>query len=1130
MKEAKQMVGEKLEAVVYLNHYLYPRSNAKSGDFAVVKMRVAEIISGELPIEFVPDYTANNLVIVVSGRMPKFEAGIEYRLIGALVVNKKYGPQYDCESARINCDLTDPKDQKNFFSYFMTDNLINLLFDMYENPMQLLADKNIGALTKVKGIGPATAVRLCTKYEECKSNGRAYAEFKKLGLTKKAVDNLVNRYGSPDVAIDKVTKNPYILIKEVRGYGWMKADALALKQGFTRDCRDRVLAYTRYYLEAQGDQNGNSWVPVSDLLLNVSNECAPVTKENLYSWIKGCMVTDEELEAYRWQVSQKKNDPDDPRFLFYKKDSQEVGLLSTRIMEKEIAENLIRLKEAESPFHYEKETAERLIKETEKEQGYEYTDEQKVAVYKILDNNVSILTGAAGCVDRDTEFFTGTGWKKICDYHEGDKVLVYHEDGTAALELPERYIKLPCDSLWLMKSDRGVDMCLSEEHQVYYETSKGNLYHKSFAEVKERHEKSSCGFDGRFYTSFIGGGHGIGLSDAEIKVMLAVIADGSFFKERENSKYCRFHIKKDRKKNELRRIFKEASINWKETESAAAGYTDFYIIAPRREKIFTPYWYDCSHEQLQLICDNILFWDGSVKGKRKNFSTSIKATADFVQYAFSACGHKATISEDNRFGQEYIICGKKYVRKSINYRVNITEQSKVTVTSNPKNKHKVPILPYKTLDGYKYCFTVSTHMWIMRRGGRILITGNCGKSSSMLAVTRILNYYNVEFGQCALSGRASSNLSEITGCDGVTVHRLLRYLPDQERFAYTERNPLPHQAIILDEVSMVGGELFLSLVKAIRSGSKFIMIGDPNQLESIGLCNILKDSIQSGFIPVASLTKVHRQAARSGIIVNANLARTGTSLAKNGFVGEDIRGELKDFKMVATNDPALVPYNIEQEYKKLLKEGVSHKDIQIIVPMKLRGALSCRALNNAIQPLANPYGMGKGQTIECFESGIQYQTTFNPGDRIIVNHNDYKAKTTSGAEVSIFNGNIGYIVAISPGKMVIKLRDQDDEIELERDSWFNVSLAYAITCHKSQGTGIPYIIFGLNSSCYVMLSRELVYTAITRAKKYCIVCTQSDILNKAVHTSHVRLKQTWLKDDLHEEFMKNVGDEAAFDF
>lgn len=802
MKEAKELVGQTLEAIVFLNNYTYPRSKAKSGEFAIVKMRVKEIISGEIPEELADRYLEGTLIITVSGNMPRFEIGMEYRLTGKLVINKKYGPQYECQAVRLNYNLDDLNDQKNFFSFFMSDRMINLLFSMYDDPIKILANKEIGKLTKIKGIGVDTAMKLCTKYEECKNNGRAYARLKDLGLTKKAIDNLVKRYGSPDVAIDKVTQNPYILIKEVRGYGWKKADALALQQGFTRDCRDRVLAYTRYYLEEQGDKNGNSWVLISDLLLNVSNECAPVTKENLYSWIKECMVTDEELEAYRWQVSQKKNDPDDPRFLFYKKDGQEVGLLSIRIMEKKIAENLIRLKEAELSFHYEKEVAERLIGETEKEQGYEYTDEQKAAVYKILDNNVVILTGAAGT----------------------------------------------------------------------------------------------------------------------------------------------------------------------------------------------------------------------------------------------------------------------------------------------------------------------------------------GKSSSMLAVTRILSYYGIQFAQCALSGRASSNLSEITGCDGMTIHRLLRYLPDIENFAYNARHPLPQSVIVLDEVSMVGGDLFLSLIEAIRSGSKLIMIGDPNQLESIGLCNILKDSIQSGYIPVASLTKIHRQAAKSGIIVNANLARTGTSLIKNSFLGEETRGDLRDFKIVATNDSALVPYNIEEEYKKLLSQKVSYKDIQIIVPMKLRGPLSCRAINTVIQPLANPYGMGKGQTVECFESGIAYQTTFNPGDRIIVNHNDYKAKTVRGEETSIFNGNIGFIVAISSSKMIIKLQDQEEEIELERESWFNVSLAYAITCHKSQGTGIPYVIFGLNSTCYVLYSRELVYTAITRAKRYCVVCTQPDAINKAVHMSRVRLKQTWLKDDLHNEFMKNVDNDTDFDF
>ena len=129
----------------------------------------------------------------------------------------------------------------------------------------------------------------------------------------------------------------------------------------------------------------------------------------------------------------------------------------------------------------------------------------------------------------------------------------------------------------------------------------------------------------------------------------------------------------------------------------------------------------------------------------------------------------------------------------------------------------------------------------------------------------------------------------------------------------------------------------------------------------------------------------------------------------------------------------------------------------------------------------------------------------------------------------MFNGNIGYITALSSEQMAVRMRDEDETIILARESWFNVSLAYAITCHKAQGTGIPYVVFGLNSGCYVMLSKELVYTAITRAKKYCVVCTQPDVINKAVHTSRVKLKQTWLKDDLKEAFMKGVGD-GGFDY
>lgn len=347
-----------------------------------------------------------------------------------------------------------------------------------------------------------------------------------------------------------------------------------------------------------------------------------------------------------------------------------------------------------------------------------------------------IYSGSAGCVDADTEFFNGAKWKRIADYQPGDKVLQYNEDGTTSLIEPEQYHKYPCDYLWHFETKYGLNQCLSNEHNVPYITSKGNLSFKKFYELREQHESTKVGFTGKFITSFRYSGTGIDLSDSEIKLMCAVICDGSFYKNMENSidadsyMRCRFHIKKDRKKNRLRELFNECNISWREKESKNEGYTDFYINAPRREKVFGDYWYNCNQHQLQLICDNILFWDGTEDGVRKTFSSNVRANADFIQFAFTSCGYRAAISERNRIGEKRVSkCNNKvYTRKSIDYTVSITKRTLVSMATF-HGRDKTKICKYKTIDGFKYCFTVPSHMWVMRRGDRIVVTGNSGKSS-----------------------------------------------------------------------------------------------------------------------------------------------------------------------------------------------------------------------------------------------------------------------------------------------------------------------------------------------------------------------------------------------------------------
>lgn len=357
-------------------------------------------------------------------------------------------------------------------------------------------------------------------------------------------------------------------------------------------------------------------------------------------------------------------------------------------------------------------------------------------MYGNFENSLTVLTGKAGCVDCDTEFFNGHEWKRIADFEQGDKVLQYNDDGTAELVSPLVYVKSPCDKLWHFKTKYGLDQCLSDDHNVYYQTSKGNSTMKKFCEIRKMHESSKQGFSGRFYRTFRYDGHGIDLTDAEIELMCAVICDGSFYYDNRDGDYsnrpsndtCRFHIKKDRKKANLRFIFKECGLEYREVKSVDDGYTDFYVTPPRHEKYFSDFWYGCSNRQLNIICDNIEFWDGHCdKDGRRSFSTTVKESADFIQFAFSATGRSATIYTDTRSGQKYQTNGKEYIRKSNCYDIRISDRKMSGMTG--KNGNKVKIEEYTTKDGFMYCFTVPSHKWVMRRNNKIVVTGNSGKST-----------------------------------------------------------------------------------------------------------------------------------------------------------------------------------------------------------------------------------------------------------------------------------------------------------------------------------------------------------------------------------------------------------------
>lgn len=369
--------------------------------------------------------------------------------------------------------------------------------------------------------------------------------------------------------------------------------------------------------------------------------------------------------------------------------------------------------------------------------GYHELDKKIIGLFA---GELSVLSGGNACVDCDTEYFNGVEWKKISEYTNGDKVLQYEQDGTASLVTPLRYIKEKCDSLHLMKTKFGVNQCICDEHNVVYETSKGHLAKKQMCDLIKQHNETRNGFSGRFYTTFKYSGDGIDLTDDEIRLMCAVICDGTFKNGFADKSIVRLNIKKQRKKERLELLLSKCGIEYRKEQYNPKDleFSNYLFKSPRIEKEFGDYWYNCNSKQLAIVADEIMYWDGCIS--HGSYSSSNKRNIDFVQFAFASCGKRTSIYVDDRVGKHH--SNSKYVYKSICYDLNVCSNNMVSIV-NPKEKTQIK--EYKTKDGYKYCFTVPSGMLVLRRGGNINVTGNCGKTSwlNCLALNVIQNGYKV---------------------------------------------------------------------------------------------------------------------------------------------------------------------------------------------------------------------------------------------------------------------------------------------------------------------------------------------------------------------------------------------------
>lgn len=355
-----------------------------------------------------------------------------------------------------------------------------------------------------------------------------------------------------------------------------------------------------------------------------------------------------------------------------------------------------------------------------------------------------------------------------------------------------------------------------------------------------------------------------------------------------------------------------------------------------------------------------------------------------------------------------------------------------------------------------------------------IITGGpgVGKTTIVNSILKILAKKQVRICLAAPTGRAAKRLSESTGLEAKTLHRLLEFDPKERKFKRDVTNPLDCDLVVIDESSMVDIQLFYSLLKAIPTPAAVIFVGDVNQLPSVGPGQVLADLINSGVITVVTLNEIFRQAKTSKIIINSHQINNGQL--------PDLSNDLaSDFFFVEAQEPE----DCVRKILSIVRERIpkrwglySIRDVQVLCPAT-RGGVGTKSLNIELQKVLNPHAELKVE---------KFGMPFALGDKVMQISNNY--------DKEVYNGDIGFITQINPEEKEVLINYDDREVVYDFDELDEIVLAYACTIHKSQGSEYPVVVIPLMTQHYLMLQKNLIYTGVTRGKKLVILVGQKKAL------------------------------------
>ena len=382
----------------------------------------------------------------------------------------------------------------------------------------------------------------------------------------------------------------------------------------------------------------------------------------------------------------------------------------------------------------------------------------------------------------------------------------------------------------------------------------------------------------------------------------------------------------------------------------------------------------------------------------------------------------------------------------------------------------------------------------------LVITGGpgVGKTTLVQSLVKVLAAKKLRLMLCAPTGRAAKRMTELSGMEAKTIHRMLAYEPGSGRFRYNAKSPLETDVLIVDETSMIDIQLAVHLFRAVPRHGLLILVGDVDQLPSVGPGCVLRDIIESNTIPVFRLTEIFRQSDGSQIVHNAHRVNSGQMPVLPGK-DEALAGH-SDFYFVSAETPT---HGVEL-IRKLVCEAIPRRfrlqplrDVQILTPMQ-KGELGARNLNAAMQAALNP----QGREVE------RYGWKYRERDRVMQTENNY--------DKDVFNGDVGTIVKVDAAEQEVLVRYDDRQVAYDFQELDELTPAYAVTVHKSQGSEYPCVVLPLHTQHYVMLQRNLLYTGITRGKQLVVLVGTTKAVGLAVRNAEAGRRNTTLRRRLRE--------------